>query len=375
MANKITILRQIRKGKALVNRKHRYGFSVSSLHTKETPSFAVKLMTEAEIKAFHKPGLCIAGVLDQKADADAAKLLQVVAQHKAKLSSGAKIITLAPKRNRFVVKRFAIKEEQQQGLRQPLGPRRGGFNRLSLIDPTVVSGIDATGFFASIEQSGMKIERVTPEFFEAAGGRDADGRYYVIITTDTEEMPEYRTVHVVRNPKKKKEALKIIKKKRAVQKEPQKILCEGLDDKLIIEALEAAGKKMLDGEKSRMMTWKEEGVSHNKSFGYFHLMVCLFYYLCVNKLLADESGILYWLLPYFRYCENLLPDEKKNEIHSIRYFRKVLTNLQVGNRTFKKYIDSKGEPQVITTTGEVPMNFWYAIYCEAAPSFGSVLMK
>ena len=373
MNKKLMIKQQIRKGRMMARLKHTYG--ISSQQAMGTPSFAVSLMTADEIKTFDKPDLRIAGILENKAGADGSKLSQMVAELKAKHLPGMDVTVLVPESSRYVTTRPGSKMKLLRRQRQPLGPGLGKLFKLNRPNVSFVTGISASRFIAHMEQSGMKVTRVSPEIFEAAGGRDADGNFYVVLTTNTDTLPDYKIIHVVKKDGDENQTVAREKRKTDARKAPRKILCDELDDELIIEALTAANKEMLGDQKTGVMEWEDDGGRHTRMFSRIHLLVCLFYYLYVNDLLPDKSDFLGGRQNFRRFCENHLPDELKKGLYSDRYFRTLLNKLQGERPDFRKYIMAPVKPQTEWQKGGVPLAFWYAIYCQAAPLFASVLKK
>lgn len=144
-----------------------------------------------------------------------------------------------------------------------------------------------------------------------------------------------------------------------------------LTDEMLIEALTTAAAAMLNDEHAARMKWKDGVDYYEKEYGLNHLLVCLFYYINESGLNASSSFFFHQRTPFHEYCSQNLPAELS--VCTERYFRNCLTKLQWKSCSFDEYIHSGRKPQGEWQKGQFNVEFWFAIYREAAGHFRKIL--
>lgn len=152
---------------------------------------------------------------------------------------------------------------------------------------------------------------------------------------------------------------------------PVKFLKEPREDEFIITAMEAAAKDMLDEDHRCRLKYMEDGVYKFKMMNDVHLLVCLYYYIYVNRLHASGD---FWegQRKYFhQYCKDHLPESF--DLCSDTYFSRCIANLQRACGGFEECIKSGGQMRREQYKGEFNLAFWYEIYRRASACFSRII--
>lgn len=149
-------------------------------------------------------------------------------------------------------------------------------------------------------------------------------------------------------------------------------LKEGYEDQMIWKALRLASDQEFGPAHEGELRYRVgEHDSKRKKYSDHHLMVCLFFYIHLNRL--NMSGDFYCgLRGKFRaYCMRDL--QKEGFIfHAESFFSRTIKELDNSNGGFEAYIKADKKPEVNLYRGDKDFLFWYEIYQRVKPCFQKV---
>ncbi len=188
----------------------------------------------------------------------------------------------------------------------------------------------------------------------------------VIITEEGQPIPDVRVKHVVR-----KRGTTVHVDDDKPKPKPMRFLKEGYDDTLIIEAMKKADKEMLNDEHKARLKYKDDEKYKFKMFNDGNLLVCLFYYIYINKLYHSET---FWdgqRGHFHKFCKKHLPETFT--LSSDSYFTRCIANLHTSCGGFEWYMETQGKLSRQRGKGEFDLPFWYELYRRASSYFQCVL--
>lgn len=207
--------------------------------------------------------------------------------------------------------------------------------------------------------------------FDVKVDSDPDGTPVIYIITPPHQLPTYRVKHMVsENPTVKKD-----KKHQDPDDDgsapPLKFLKPPYDDNLIISALQASDEALLNEYHVKKLKYRDERGYNVKQFNDIHLLVCLFFYIYVNKLYASSEFYSGQRGHFHEFCSSHV----SNGIHlgSKSYFTRCINKLVNKRYSFDEYIRAEIKPNVCTEKGDFNFVFWYEIYKKALECFERVI--
>ena len=150
-----------------------------------------------------------------------------------------------------------------------------------------------------------------------------------------------------------------------------KLLNDALDDNLLIDALTTADSKMMNDIHKESIKWKERGEYHTRRIKDNHLLVCLYFYVYVNRLYNSQD---FYFGQRKRFYQFFITDSLKDfSFTSERYFLHCIDSLERLPYSFSDYLKSDKSQEPTVQSGDFNIHFWYSIYERAAACFEKVL--
>lgn len=329
--------------------KNQHYESVDQLTGFKAKSITLSLMTLEEVETYHRSGHEILYVLPARSAADFAKALRMAFQLSA--DNQVQIVKKGPHSvNKFL-------SRLQHGLSDPFFRRRTAARRL----------MERNKPYAIIKTrlaERIKIEiQIGPE--------------KTPVLTLEGEIPDrypYQVVYYTSSDSRKRAATRMDRKNNGSGGPPggdDKLLNDALDDNLLIDALRTADSKMMNGIHKESIKWEEEGFFHTRSIKDNHLLVCLYFYVYVNKLYKSSDFYFGQRKQFYRFfmTDSLMDYSFTSE----RYFLHCIDSLERLPCSFSDYLKPDKRREFTTQTGDYNIHFWYSIYERAAACFEKVL--
>lgn len=236
-------------------------------------------------------------------------------------------------------------------------------DKRTIIKSRSTGGINKTTIVGAVRQ--MRVGKEQQVEIELQSEKDGT-QVIVIITEEGQPIPDVRLKHVV-----KRRGTMVHVEDDKPKPEPLKFLKEGYDDSLIIEAMKKADKEMLNDEHKARLRYRDDSKYKFKMFNDGSLLVCLFYYIYINKLYRSET---FWdgqRGHFHKYCKEHLPEAFT--LSSDSYFTRCITSLHTSGGGFERYMETQGKLSRLRNKGEFDLPFWYELYRRVSSYFQVVL--
>lgn len=323
--------------------------SVDLLSGFKAKSITLSLMTLEEVEKYNRPGHEILYVLPARSAVDLARAMRLAFQLSA--DNQVHIVKKGP----HSVKKLL--SYLQRRLNDPVFRRRTAARRLmernnqyAVIKTRLAEKIQIEIQIGPKKTHVLTIEQENPE------GYPVDVTYY----TDS-------------NPK-RRAATRIDRKNNGSGGPPgddDKLLNDALDDNLLIDALTTADSQMMNGIHKESIKWEEEGFFHTRRIKDNHLLVCLYFYVYVNKLYNSSDFYFGQRKQFYQF---FITDSLKDfSFTSERYFLHCIDSLERLPCSFSDYLKPDKRTEFTTQNGDFNIHFWYSIYERAAACFEKVL--
>lgn len=320
--------------------------SYGPLPTKKITGPTVTIMEWKDVKAFNQPGLKIAYAIHL----DPTKNIPANLKRLVKLNEQG----LLKEYSLIDTPRMARRTRRQVLNMRDVRRGRGG-------NPDLVRLFGGMACYMPGRHRGISNFDVEKEI-------DDDGTPVIVVirSDDEPEVPEYKVKHVKRSEWKKKQGTS------GGNDEPptQHFLKAPLKDEMLIEAMKKVDQEMTDGKHANYHKWEDKEGFHEKEFNNCSLLVCLFFYVYLQKLYADVSFYRN-KKAFFDYCEGKLG--KGFNLKSYRSFFKNIEKLQVRKDSFDCFMKGTVQPNPHPDSGLANLYFWRELYLLSSRCFKEVL--
>ena len=321
--------------------------SYGPLPTKKITGPTVTIMEWKDVKAFNQPGLKIAYAIHLDSTKNVpANLKRLVKLNEQGLLKEYSLID-TPRKTRRTRRQVLNMRDVRRG--------RGG-------NPDLVRLFGGMACYMPGRHRGTSNFDVEKEF-------DDDGTPVIVVirSDDEPEVPEYKVKHVKRSEWKKKQGTS-----GGGDEVPptQHFLKAPLKDEMLIEAMKKVDQEMTDGKHANYHKWEDKEGFHEKEFNNCSLLVCLFFYVYLQKLYADVSFYRN-KKAFFDYCEGKLG--KGFNLKSYRSFFKNIEKLQVRKDSFDCFMKGTVQPNPHPDSGLANLYFWRELYLLSSRCFKEVL--
>lgn len=344
---------------AIINRAieqtRRLNASFGPLQRKKITGPTVTVMEWKDVKAFNQPGLKVAYAIHL----DATKKLSERLKRLNKLNERG-LLTQYPLKLTDTPRKSKRYRRQVLNMRDV---RRGrGLNPdfIRLMGGTVCHLPHGHG-----GSSDFDVEKVF----------DDDGTpVIVVIRSDDEiDVPDYKMKHVRRSEWKKNRKSPVTSNGGGGDDDdpPTHVFLKApLYDQLLIDAMRKADQEMTDGNHANHLKFKDDTGIHEKEYNNCSLLVCLFFYVYLQKLYANGS-FYNNKKAFFDYCEERL-DEGFN-LKTYRSFFKNIEKLQLRKDSFDRYMKGEIQTDPQSKIGLANLYFWRELYQQASRYFKEIL--
>ncbi len=322
--------------------------SYGPLPTKKITGPTVTVMEWKDVKTFHQPGLKIAYAIHF----DPSKNVPANLKHLLKLNE------------QGLLKEYSLIDTPRKGRRT----RRQIWNmrdvrRYRGISPDLRRLLGSGVCYLPSDHA-----RISDFDLEKVFEDDGTPVIVVIRSDDEPEVPEYKVKHVRKSEWEKKR--KQVTAGSDDVPPTQIFLKAPLKDEMLIEAMKKADQEMTDGKHANYHKWEDKEGFHEKEFNNCSLLVCLFFYVYLQKLYADISFYRN-KKAFFDYCEGKLG--KGFNLKSYRSFFKNIEKLQVRKDSFDCFMKGTVLPDPHPDSGLANLYFWRELYLLSSRCFKEVL--
>lgn len=146
-------------------------------------------------------------------------------------------------------------------------------------------------------------------------------------------------------------------------------------DRQMIDALIESSRQEFGGGHEGTIRY-HVGVNNDKVKKYsdIHLLICLFFYIHLNKLYLSDSFYNGQRGRFVAYCRNEL-EKSGYKFCSSSYFSRAVNELVYYNGGFEEYIKADKKPEINLLSGNQDFVFWYEIYRRVSVCFSKAIAK
>ena len=145
------------------------------------------------------------------------------------------------------------------------------------------------------------------------------------------------------------------------------LLKEPYSDEMITKALRLGHEGLFGKDGDMILKWKEDSDYHEKKFHDNHLMVCLFFYIYINKMYLSSDFYDGQRTAFYNYCKDHQPENFR--LYDIRTFQLAISNLQHQHIGLDEYIRSYPKPAVKSQSLSYSVIAWNKMYQQCVPYF------
>ncbi len=200
---------------------------------------------------------------------------------------------------------------------------------------------------------------------------DPDGTPVIVIITPTRTLPVYKMKHVFRDSKSGVRKDDKPRDNGGGPPAPKKYLKAPNNDMLIISALQETDRKLLNESHVEKLKYRGNNGCKIKQFNDIHLLVCLFFYIYVNRLNASSDFYFGQRGHFHEFCVKNVP--KSIDLGSKSYFTRCINRLENAHYSFEEYIKADKKPDIRQEKGDFDFVFWYGVYLKAESCFKQII--
>lgn len=144
------------------------------------------------------------------------------------------------------------------------------------------------------------------------------------------------------------------------------------DPQIIMALREVSNREFGNNHKGQLRYSIDRQKHRTKSYDDKHLLVCLFFYIHINRLNISPDFYIGQRAKLLNFCKNKLNDSKFT-LCSESYFTRCITGLENQRVGFENYIVKHERPPFRDEIGIPDMLFWYEIYIKIEEHFKEII--
>lgn len=191
---------------------------------------------------------------------------------------------------------------------------------------------------------------------------DKNGRFVIVVIYSTQDPPSFK--------------IKFERHHDDGSGQPDNIFLKVPNqDMQIIKAITEASHHEFGGNHKGQLRYGTEAPNYKtKPYTDTHLLVCLFFYIHVNRLNISTDFYIGQRAKLLDFCKRQLKDQEF-QLCSESYFTRCITSLDTQKESFESFLVQHKQPTAQHEKGMPDMLFWYEIYKRTESLFMNIIPR